>query len=394
MAANSCGNLDARDDHKLTDTTTERILVRGVNWLGDAVMSTPGLIRLREAKPAAHIAIVTPGKLADLWLSHPAIDEVIPFTKTDGSGNLSKRLRLGSYQKALILPNSFRSAFECWLAGIPERIGYGGGGRAVLLTQVVSRRREEIHMHKRSTPEVRRLIAETPEKNRDRFPQSAHQVYSYLHLVSALGATSSPTPPRLNVATQEQHAFSQKHEIRHDRLVIGLNPGAEYGPAKRWPADYFIECARQVESAESCTWLITGAPADESTAKEIESGIRRTHSVARIHNLAGRTTLRELCIALKTCDAVLTNDTGPMHLAAAVGTPVVVPFGSTSPELTGPGIPGDERQRLLLGQAPCAPCFRRDCPIDLRCLRSILPGQVAAEVLAVARVRKEQVRKE
>ena len=134
----------------------EKILIRGVNWLGDAVMSTPALMRLRAAKPSAHLALLTADKLAALWQGHPAIDEVISFSKAEGVGRLSTRLRDGCFDLALILPNSFRSAFESWLAGIPVRIGYGGRGRNLLLTQVVRRRKEEIPMLKRSGAEVQR----------------------------------------------------------------------------------------------------------------------------------------------------------------------------------------------------------------------------------------------
>ena len=363
-----------------------------MNWLGDAVMSTPALMRLREAKPAAHIGIATPAKLAELWHAHPAVNEIIPFTKAEGTGNLSKRLRAGGYQTAIIFPNSFRSAFECWLAGVPQRIGFGGGGRTVLLTRVVPRRREEIPMHKRSAVEIRKLISETPGKARDRFPMSGHHLYSYLHLVNAVGASASPAPPRVAVTPGETDEFRRKHGIADDLPLIGLNPGAEYGPAKRWPAEYFIQAAARVEATQPCGWIITGTSADGALTNEIATGIRRQHPTARIYNLAGRTTLRELCVALELGTVVLTNDTGPMHLAAAVGTSVVVPFGSTSPELTGPGIPGDERHRPILGQAPCAPCFRRECPIDLRCLRSISPEIIAAEVIAVIRARKANVR--
>ena len=365
----------------MTDSP-EKILVRGVNWLGDAVMSTPALMRLREARPDAHIGMVTPAKLAELWHSHPAVNEVIPFTKADGSGNLSKRLRAGGYQKVLILPNSFRSAFECWMAAIPVRVGFGGGGRAVFLTQVVPRRRAEIHLRKRTSIEIRKLVAETPEKPRDRFPQSGHQIHDYLHLVAAMGASPSPLPPRISVTDSEIAQFRGHHGISDAITLIGLNPGAEYGPAKRWPVEYFVQCAARVHKTAPCAWLITGGPADAPLANEIAAGIQAADSSARIHNLAGRTTLRELCVALALCDVVLTNDTGPMHLAAAVGTTVVVPFGSTSPELTGPGIPGDSRHRLIAGRAPCAPCFLRECPIDLRCLRSITPDAIAAELLA------------
>ena len=244
-------------------------------------------------------------------------------------------------------------------------------------------------MHKRSAVEVRKLVSETPDKLRDRFPASAHQLYAYLHLVNAVGASGSPTPPRIAVTATETEEFRHKYGITGETSLIGLNPGAEYGPAKRWPAEFFIRAAARVEAMQPCAWLITGAAADAGVANEIATGIQKEHPAARIHNLAGRTSLRELCVGFGLCAVVLTNDTGPMHLAAALGTPVVVPFGSTSPELTGPGIPGDERHRLILGQAPCAPCFLRECPIDLRCLRSISPETVAAEVLRAVRAQKE-----
>jgi heptosyltransferase-2 len=244
-------------------------------------------------------------------------------------------------------------------------------------------------MHKRSAAEIHKLVSEIPEKPRDRFPISGHHLYAYLYLVSAIGASASPTPPRIAITRDETATFRHKYGIRGDIPLVGLNPGAEYGAAKRWPSEYFIQAATRVERMRRSGWILTGAASDLPLAQEIAAGIQNEHPAADIHNLAGRTSLRELCIALELCAAVLTNDTGPMHLAAALGTPVIVPFGSTSPELTGPGIPGDERHRLILGQAPCAPCFRRECPIDLRCLRSVQPETMAAEVLAALRMRKE-----
>ena len=363
---------------------TERILVRGVNWLGDAIMSTPALLRLRDAKPHAHIALLTASKLADLWTSHPAIDEVIPFTKTDGIGNVSKRLRAGNFDTALIFPNSFRSACESWMAGIPKRIGFGGNGRSLMLTRVVPRRPSDIEMHKRTTAEVMQLAETSPAKPRDRYPLSAHHLHNYLHLTAELGANPAPAPPRIAVTSREKETLGTKFNLSPDLPIIGLNPGAEYGPAKRWPAERFVEAALLVDAARPCTWLITGGPGDASLAAQIASSLEaklQPRGVPRVLNLAGKTSLRELCVVLALCDVVLTNDTGPMHLAASVGSPVVVPFGSTSPELTGPGFPGEETHRLVLGQAPCAPCFRRECPIDFRCMLSISPERMSREVL-------------
>ena len=218
----------------------ERILIRGVNWLGDAVMSTPALMRLRDAKPGAHIALLTSAKLVELWQNHPALDEVIPFSKAEGVGQVSKRLRVEGFDQAIIFPNSFRSAFESWMAGIPQRIGFAGSGRRMLLTRVVARRSSDIEMHKRSSAEVRQLVTANPGKPRDRYPASAHHLHNYLHLIAALGANPAPLPPRIPVTPQEIDQLRSRLSIEPNTPVVAINPGAEYGPAKRWPAERFI----------------------------------------------------------------------------------------------------------------------------------------------------------
>jgi heptosyltransferase-2 len=160
--------------------------------------------------------------------------------------------------------------------------------------------------------------------------------------------------------------------------VFGLNAGAEYGPAKRWPVEKFIAAAMKIQQQQDCRWLVFGGQADAGIAQQIELGLGG--KLAAI-NLAGKTSLRELMVLLKICRVVLTNDTGPMHVAAALGTAVVVPFGSTSPELTGPGLPGDARHCLLQSDASCAPCFLRECPIDFRCMNGISVERVVSAVL-------------
>jgi heptosyltransferase-2 len=350
--------------------------VRGVNWLGDAVMSIPALVRLREALSGTEITLLTAEKLQDLWQGHPSIDRVIPFSKQQGVGHVSSALREGKYDTALVLPNSFRSAFEAWLAGVPVRVGYG---RRFLLTHSISPSREHVSMRKRSDTEIRRLVEKSPERPRDTFPATAHHLHQYLRLVSFFGASEEPSRPTLPVSEPERSGFRQEFGIADDRLIIGLNPGAEYGPAKRWPAEQFVAAARHVSKQVKAQWLLFGGAPDLPTAQQIERGL--LESGALVINVAGRTTLRELMAGLSLCKAVLTNDTGPMHLAAAVGTRVVVPFGSTSPELTGPGLPGDTRHRLLLGKAPCAPCFLRVCPVDFRCMNGITAELVAQALM-------------
>jgi heptosyltransferase II len=351
---------------------SERIVIRGVNWLGDAVMALPALERLRELKPKARIGLVTPAKLAELFAGHPAVDETIPFEKAEGTFKLARRLR-GRFDTALILPNSFRTAAEMWLARIPERVGYRGNGRSWLLTGTVARLPSERRMHKRTEAEVReRIAANLP---RETYPATAHHIHQYLGLVRALGANADPIAPRIYLTQAERDAFRTRFSIGQKR-VVGINPGAEYGPAKRWPAEYFIETARLVSRDGDCTWLVFGGPADARTAEAI------ANAIPGAINVAGRTSLRELCAGLSLCETVITNDTGPMHLAAAAGARVIVLFGSTSPELTGPGLPGEGRHRLIVGQAACAPCFRRECPIDFRCMHSIEPKRVADAVLS------------
>ena len=360
-----------------------RILVRGVNWLGDAVMTTPAVLRLREYFPAAHITLLTPAKLQELWTGHPAVDETIAFAAGEGLWSIAQKLRAGRFDLALVLPNSPRSALETWLARIPQRIGYARPWRNAFLTRTIPSRPGAVKMRKRTPEEIRTLIASSGSADGDRvpvIPASAHQLHEYLHLVAALGASAEPLAPHLAVSPAELAAVRTKFGLATGPLPLaGLNPGAEYGPAKRWPAERFIAAALAVSAQTPCTWMVFGGNNDSATAETIESALR-TAKLAVV-NLAGRTNLRELMAALKLCRVLLTNDTGPMHVAAALGTPVVAPFGSTSPELTGPGLPGDPRHRLLKADAVCSPCFLRECPIDFRCLLGIGAERVAAAVI-------------
>ena len=361
-----------------------RLLVRGVNWLGDAVMTTPALLRLREQFPAAHITLLTPAKLEELWIGHPAVDDTIAFAAGEGLWAITQKLRAGRFDLALVLPNSPRSALETWLARIPQRIGYARPWRNALLTRPIPSRPDAVKMHKRSPEEIRALTAVSGSAGGRRapaIPASAHQLYEYLHLAAALGASAEPLAPRLAVSPVELAAARQKFGLATAPLpLVGLNPGAEYGPAKRWPAERFSAAALAVSAHTPCTWVVFGGNNDRATAEAIESALRAANLT--VVNLAGRTSLRELMAALKLCRVLLTNDTGPMHVAAALGTPVVAPFGSTSPELTGPGLPGDPRHRLLQAAAACSPCFLRECPIDFRCLLGIGAERVAAMVIA------------
>jgi heptosyltransferase-2 len=246
-------------------------------------------------------------------------------------------------------------------------------------------------MQKRSVAEIRKLVSERKMETR-RVPPGAHQIHEYLHLVAALGANPAPVPPLIEIRTHEEKQVAERFglDVRASEAILGLNAGAEYGPAKRWPLDRFIACVVEVQRRITCRWIIFGGPNEKMLGEEIAKQLAdKTHvpgnKPGEVLNLAGQTSLRELCVLLKMCRALLTNDSGPMHVAAAVGTPVVVPFGSTSSDLTGPGLPGDPVHRILRAEVPCSPCFLRVCPIDLRCLTGISVDQVAEAVLAAAK---------
>ena len=359
----------------------QRILVRGVNWLGDAVMTTPALLRLREKFPGAHIALLCVDKICPLFEHHPAVDETIPFAKGEDVFAIAKKLRAGKFDLALVLPNSPRSALEVFLAGIPQRIGYARPWRNFFLTQSVASRVDAVKMHKRSVAEIKTLVAGNSESRiqNSEIPKSAHQIHEYLHLAAALGASAEPLAPQLLVTPEEIAAAKKRFGLGEiSEPIFGLNPGAEYGPAKRWPVERFIAAAVEIQQRTNCTWLIFGGKNDAATAAQIHASLVTRHPSL---NLAGRTSLRELMALMGFCRVVLTNDTGPMHVAAALGTPVVVPFGSTSPELTGPGLPGAARHHLLKSDAPCSPCFLRECPIDFRCMNDISVERVVEAVM-------------
>jgi heptosyltransferase II len=360
-----------------------RILVRGVNWLGDAVMTTPALARLRERFPDAHISLLTHEKIRDLWLHLPVVNETISFGPGEGLLSVSRKLRAGKFDLALVLPNSPRSALEVYLAGIPKRIGYARPWRNLFLTQSTPLRPGRARMHKRSVQEIETLVTMGDPASRIPHPASVHQIHDYLHLVAALGASREPLPPRLFVTTHEIAVTARKFGLdgaaTKGRPILGLNPGAEYGAAKRWPVERFIAAAQEIQKRTGCTVLILGGKGDVPIASQIESGLRLPVSAFR--PLVGQTSLRELMALLKMCGVVLSNDSGPMHVSAALGTPVVVPFGSTSPELTGPGLPGDSRHQLLKSDAPCSPCFLRKCPIDFRCMNGISVERIVEATL-------------
>ena len=316
-----------------------RILIRSSNWLGDAVMSVPAVRAIKNGRPDVHVTIAAPDKIAPMWKLIPEVDAIIPLSE----GSLLSFVRLLRQQVpfdvAILFPNSLRVALESWLSGIPRRVGYRGHCRSWLVNQIVREPR------KPGPPE--------------------HHSLRFLRIARECGAeTSNIEVPKPN----------QTSDIKHQTL-IGLCPGAEYGPAKRWLPERFAEAAAKITGQLSAQWILFGTKNDAAVGEQIAAAIG-DHCVNRI----GQTTLDQLIDELRRCRLLLTNDTGTMHLAALLGVPVVAIFGSTEPRLTGPLGNG---HTILRHHVECSPCFLRECPIDFRCMKAVTTDEVAGAVLTM-----------
>jgi heptosyltransferase II len=343
-----------------------RILIRATNWIGDSVMTMPAVQRLRELASEAYIVMLCPGRLIDLWRHNPYLNEVIPFGRKLDVRNLRER----EFDMAIIFPNSFRAAWECKRAGIPRRVGFAGRWRRFLLTDIVHQPRSEIAAYETRSVAGKKFRVKV-------FRSLRHQSEHYLDIVAHLGGNRDPVPPRIRLAIEEMPALNKF--LRDDgRPVVAINAGAEYGPAKRWPAERFAETAIKVSEFADARWLILGGAGDVETAGEIEARLRKALlDDNAVINVAGKTTLLDLCALLRFCKLLLTNDTGPMHMAAAIGTPTVSIWGSTSPELTAPLA---SNSVIIRQPVECSPCFLRECPIDFRCMNRIQVSEVVDAV--------------
>lgn len=319
-----------------------RILIRSSNWLGDAVMSVPAVRSIKNGRPDVHVTIAAPEKIAPMWKLIREVDAIIAFPE----GSLLPVVSLFRQQKpfdvAILFPNSLRVALESWLSGIPRRVGYRGHWRSWLVNQIVREPRKP--------------------------GPSEHHSLRFLRIARECGAETADTQrPTLNA----QHSTLNSQPP----LKIGLCPGAEYGPAKRWLPERFAEAAAKITAQSSAQWILLGTKRDAAIGEQIAAAIG-DHCTNRI----GQTTLEELIAELRRCSLLLTNDTGTMHLAALLGVPVVAIFGSTEPRLTGPL---GNRHVVLRHHVECSPCFLRECPIDFRCMKAVSADEVAGAVLSI-----------
>jgi heptosyltransferase-2 len=316
-----------------------RILIRAANWLGDSVISVPAVRAIKAGRPDAHITVAAPAKIASVWKLVPEVDEVLALPSRSLFSVVNAIRCSASFDVAILFPNSVRAALEVWLGGIPRRVGFPGHRRRWLLNQVV-------------------------DEEQRRGPVQ-HQVYRYLRLARQIGGPD---------AAPEVRKFLPRMKTNGAPAKLGLCPGAEYGPAKRWLPERFAEVARSIAEQRPVQWILFGTAADQERGAAIASALGE-----RCVNRIGQTTLDELASELGECALLLTNDTGTMHLATLVGVPVVAVFGSTEPRLTGPLGTGHD---IIRRQVECSPCFLRECPIDFRCMKAVNVEEVAAAVSA------------
>ncbi|CAB4244270.1 Lipopolysaccharide heptosyltransferase II (fragment) [Methylacidimicrobium sp. AP8] len=307
------------------------LLVRSPNWLGDAVLSLPAVASLKAWLGSRPLGVAAPQKLSALWRLCPFVDRVIEIDRPKSLLRTVQHLRRSGFAAALLLPNSLRSALEARLAGIPAVWGKAGRPRAALLSRPL-----------RGEPG-------------DRFPR---QAAAYLALAEELGASGSLTLPELRIPSARRPP---------PEPFLAFCPGAEFGPAKRWPEEFYIELARRLIAATGFPVRLYGAAGDREVCGRIASAVPGAES------LAGQTSLEEFIASLACARLVVCNDSGAMHLAALLRVPGVALFGSTDPLRTGPL---GSSIRVLSRPVACGPCFRRRCPLDLACLRRIEPEEV------------------
>ncbi len=327
----------------------QRILVREVNWVGDAVLTLPALEALAGRYPEAEIALLARPWVRGLFAGHPAVDRVIEYRSEDahrgfrGRWRLSRELQEGRFDLAVLFPNSLDAALIPWLARIPRRVGYATDGRRWLLTH--------------------------PVRNGSVAP-GRHQVERYLAIVRALGGDGAASL-RLPVSAEARRRSGEllrEQGIAAAGLLVALNPGSVYGNAKRWPADRFAAVADGLVESRGGTILLIGSEGERPVLDQVAAHMRRPAV-----NLGGGTDLLTLVGLLERVRLLISNDTGAMHVAAAVGTPVLAVFGPTDAVATGPLGRG---ARVVRMPVPCSPCLLRECPIDHRCMTGVKVEEV------------------
>jgi len=339
-----------------------RIMIRATNWVGDAIMALPALRAVRQKYTEAQISIVARPYVAEIYRDQGIADELIPYDPAgthrgwNGRENLTAELSAKKFDVALLLQNAFDAAWLAWRAQIPERIGYARDGRSLLLTKAI------------------------PVPKPGEIP--AHEKFYYLELLRRAGWLEylrDDTHIALEVPEAgRQKALQTLREAgaRSNALRIAVGAGASYGSAKCWPPDRFAKALNAFLSNHDADVILLGTPGETPVTDAIAAELNRPPI-----NLTGKTSIGELPALLSRCHLFLGNDSGAMHVAAAVGLHVVAIFGPTDPNGTSPVTP---RATIVQQKPYCNPCFLRRCPTDHRCMIAVTPKMVEAALLARA----------
>ena len=347
--------MKVRFRHKISPDEVKRILVRSTNWVGDTVMMLPSLVAVKKAFPRAEITVLANPWVLPLLENHPAVDRTIVMDKGRGVMRACKelllvisRLRNERFDLAVLFQNAFEAALLSCLGAVRYRVGYNTDGRGLFLTHTVIR---------------------------DKAILSAHQVEYFLGLADAMGWQVTETKPVVYLNEEDTKAVSMmlsSEGICDNGMVVGLNPGAAYGPAKRWPAERFAAIGDWSSQRWSAKVVLFGSPSEAVIAEEVAKLMN-----AEPWNVCGKTTLGQAMALIKRCDFFVTNDSGLMHIAAALNTPLVAVFGPTDHFQTSPV---SRNARMVRHDFECSPCLKEVCPLDHRCMLSIEPHEVWREM--------------
>lgn len=332
----------------------KNILIRMPNWLGDLVMATPILHDVKQKWPNASITAMCQANTGALLTHDPNLNEIYSFKKPSGWIHHSQHheiinaLKHGEYDLGILLTNSFSSAWWFWRGNVANRIGFAGNLRSFLLNKAVP----------------------FPENK-----ETQHLVLTYKALLEPMGITISSTPPELYVSPEEKKAAQDLLKLEgydpDSQILIGINPGAAYGSAKCWLPDRFQAVTQKLLEDPRVFVAYFGDPAGAPLVNDICKDF-----TSRVINFAGKTTIRQLLALIQSCAVMLTNDSGPMHIAAALKVPLVALFGSTSDVKTGPYGGGV----VIHKHVDCSPCYKRVCPIDFRCMKRIEVDEVCEAI--------------
>ncbi len=329
----------------------ERILIRATNWVGDAIMTLPALEAVRENFPSSHITVLAKPWVAPLFENHPAVDRVLVFDKGNGARagfvemlRMSRIIRKERFDLAILFQNAFEAALLAFVGRIKQRVGYKTDGRGFMLTRGVSR-----------TEKVLRL----------------HQVGYYCAILRAVGWPADDRDPVLHIGREVREqavGILKSNGVDSRDFIVGLSPGAVFGSAKRWPPDRFSEIGDRVVEKWGASVVVFGSGGERAIGDRVCAAMKRDAL-----NLCGKTSLRVAMGAMSLCRFFVTNDSGLMHMASALGLPTVAVFGSTDHVTTGPRGPN---ARIVRCAASCAPCLKQECPTDHRCMLDITPEMV------------------